>query len=94
MVKLVFDPRGRVPAPSIHPAPRIASLDGLRIGVLNNTKWNAAKLLRGIVAALGSDAAQATVHHYSKETYTRAALPSLLDQICSQNDVALVAIGD
>jgi hypothetical protein len=94
MAKLVFDPRGRVPAPSIHPAARVASLDGLRIGVLNNTKWNAAKLLRGIVAALGSDVTHATVHHYSKESYTRAAPPALLDHIRSQNDVALVAIGD
>lgn len=94
MAKLVFDPRGRVPAPSIHPAPRVASLEGLRIGVLNNTKWNAAKLLHGIIAALGSEAMRATVHHYRKETYTRAAPPSLLDLIGSQNDVALVAIGD
>lgn len=94
MSQLLFDPCGIVPAPSINAAPRAASLDGLRVGVLNNTKWNAAKLLRGIVDELARDARFAAVNHYRKETYTRAALPELLEEIRAQNDVVLVAIGD
>jgi hypothetical protein len=32
---------------------RAQALDGLRLGVLDNSKWNANKLLRGTSAALG-----------------------------------------
>jgi len=31
----VFDPRGRVDAERIMPAPRVAALDGLRLGILD-----------------------------------------------------------
>jgi len=94
MAQLVFDPRGSVPAPSLAAAPRAASLQDLRVGVLNNTKWNAAKLLRAIMERLGHEARFGAVNHYRKETYTRAALPELLDRIRDENDVVLVAIGD
>jgi len=50
--ELVFDPRGRVETARITPAPRVASLDGKRLGVLDNTKWNGNKLLRKTAARL------------------------------------------
>jgi len=43
----VFDPRGRVEAE------RVAALDGLRLGILDNTKWNANGLLRKTAPLLG-----------------------------------------
>ena len=45
--ELVFDPRGRVEAERVSQAPRVAALEGLRLGILDNTKWNANRLLRG-----------------------------------------------
>ena len=48
--RIVYDPRGTVTADPLPPAPRPAALDGLRLGVLDNTKWNASKLLRQVVA--------------------------------------------
>ncbi len=50
----VFDPRGRVDA-ARPPAPR-GALDGLRLGILDNTKWNAGRLLRKTAALLGERA--------------------------------------
>jgi hypothetical protein len=49
----VYDPRGQVDAERIAPAPRAATLDGLRLGILDNTKWNANRLLRKTADRLG-----------------------------------------
>ena len=46
---LVFDPRGVVDLAVAPLAPRQPKLEGLRLGVLDNSKWNANKLLRGAV---------------------------------------------
>lgn len=94
MTQYVYDPRGRVPAPAIRPAPRPAAIDTLRIAVLDNSKWNAARLLRAIVAELERAGPIGPVTHYRKATYTRAAEPALLDRIAADNDLALIAIGD
>jgi hypothetical protein len=50
---IVFDPRGLVEQGNTPIAPRKKSLDGLRLGILDNSKWNANKLLRGASSALG-----------------------------------------
>ena len=44
----VYDPRGVVEAAPLATAPRVKKLEGLRLGLLDNTKWNANKLLRGV----------------------------------------------
>ena len=44
----VYDPRGTVEATPAPTAPRVKRLEGLRLGILDNTKWNANKLLRGL----------------------------------------------
>ena len=43
----VYDPRGEVTAALMHCAPRASKLAGKRLAILDNTKWNANKLLRG-----------------------------------------------
>ena len=43
----IYDPRGQVSSESDPIAPRVKSLKGLRLGILDNSKWNANKLLRG-----------------------------------------------
>ena len=49
---LVFDPRGKVEASDTPVARRPVSLDGLRFAILDNSKWNANKILRGSAAEL------------------------------------------
>jgi hypothetical protein len=44
----LYDPRGVVEASPLTAAPRVKALKGLRLGLLDNTKWNANKLLRGV----------------------------------------------
>ena len=91
---LVFDPRGRVEAEIVVPAPRVAALDGARLGILDNTKWNANKLLRKTAARLAEHHQLATVNYYRKESFSKAAEPALIVRIATENDIILTAIGD
>ena len=90
----VFDPRGRVDTERVAPAPRVASLNGKRLGVLDNTKWNAGKLLRQTAARLGERHRFAAVNYYRKESFSKVADPALLAEISRDNDIVLTAIGD
>ena len=92
--EIVFDPRGRVDAALIAPAPRVAGLEGLRLGVLDNTKWNAGRLLRKTAALLGESHGFVAVNYYRKESFSKAADPALIAAIAADNDIVLTAIGD
>ena len=90
----VFDPRGRVEAAPVRPAARVGALEDLRLGVLDNTKWNAGKLLRKTAAKLGESHTFAAVNTYRKESFAKTADPALLAAIAADNDIVLTAIGD
>ena len=90
----VFDPRGVVEAERVEPARRAASLQGLRLGVLDNTKWNGNRLLRKTAARLDAEFGFAAVNYYRKESFSKAAEPALIEEIARDNDVVLTAIGD
>jgi hypothetical protein len=91
---LVFDPRGRVETRRSAPAQRVAGLAGLRLGILDNTKWNASRLLRKTAAQLGDRFAFAAVNYYRKESFAKVAEPALIAAIAADNDIVLTAIGD
>ncbi len=91
---VVFDPRGVVEAERLALAPRLRELNGLRLGVLDNTKWNAGRLLRKVTTRLGQQTALAAVNYYRKESFSKDAAPTLIEQIAAANDIVLTAIGD
>jgi hypothetical protein len=93
-VEAVFDPRGRVDAERVALAPRAAALQGLRLGILDNTKWNANRLLRKTAALLEAGHGIATVKYYKKESFSKVADPALVTEIAADNDIVLTAIGD
>jgi hypothetical protein len=91
----VYDPTGVVEVEQVPPAARPSSPEGLRLGVLSNTKWNAAKLLRATVAALAQRGVSfASVDFYDKEHFSSDASPEVIARIAAECDVALTAIGD
>jgi len=90
----VFDPRGRVDAERVALAPRAAALHGLRLGILDNTKWNANRLLRKTAALLEAEHGIAAVNYYKKESFSKVADPALVAAIAADNDIVLTAIGD
>ena len=90
----VYDPRGVVEAAPLAISPRVRKLEGLRLGLLDNTKWNANKLLRGVRERLAQKHAFGAVNYYRKESFAAAAVPELLAKIAAENDIVLTAIGD
>ena len=91
---LVFDPRGVVDVENVPLAPRPRTLKGLRLGVLDNTKWNGRKLLEETTALLDAEFGLAGVNYYKKENFSVAASDALIARIAAENDFALTAIGD
>ncbi len=92
--QIAFDPRGVVMAEPVKPAPRASDLNGLRLGILDNTKWNANRLLRKTAARLEGQFAFAAVNYYRKESFSKEADPALIEKIAAENDIVLTAIGD
>jgi hypothetical protein len=91
---LVFDPRGRVYSSDTPIAARPASLDGLRLAILDNSKWNANKILRSSTAALEQAIRFGAVNYYVKGSFSKDAAPELIEEIAVGNDLVLTAIGD
>ena len=92
--QVVYDPRGIVDAQAKPIAPRVAALDGLRLGVLDNTKWNANKLLRQVRDELSVAHKFKAVSYYRKESFSRFAAPELVAKIRAENDIVVTAIAD
>ena len=90
----VYDPRGVVAAAPLATAPRVKKLDGLRLALLDNTKWNANKLLRGVRDGLARKHVFGAVNYYRKDGFAAAAAPDLLGRIAAENDIVVTAIGD
>ena len=91
---IAFDPRGVVETTPLVLAARVGALDGLRLGVLDNTKWNANRLLRKTVATLNDEFSLAAVNYYRKESFSKDADLSLIAAIARDNDIVVTAIGD
>jgi hypothetical protein len=94
MSKIVYDPRGVVCAEEKPLAPRLGKLQGIRLGILDNTKWNANKLLRRLRDDLDGEYRFSEVNYYRKESFSKFAEPALLQEIAAGNDAVLTAIGD
>lgn len=91
---LVFDPRGVVESSNTPIAARPKSLDGLRLAILDNSKWNANKVLRTSTAALEKAIKFGKVNYYVKHSFSKDAAPELIEEIAANNDLVLTAIGD
>ncbi len=92
--EIVYDPRGVVKTERVMPAARVAGLDGMRLGVLDNAKWNGNRLLRKTAARLSGQFALAAVNYYRKESFSKVADEALIAAIAADNDIVLTAIGD
>ena len=90
----VYDPRGVVDSTPLPLARRPDALKGLSLGILDNTKWNARKLLQATADLLVSEHQLGKVTFYKKESFSKVAEAALIEQIARENDLALTAIGD
>lgn len=90
----VYDPRGIVEAQAMGLAPRIKKIDGLRLAILDNSKWNCNKMLRGVRDALQNNHKLAAVNYFTKDSFSSNAAPEMVAEIVANHDIALTAIGD
>ena len=91
---LVYDPRGIVKSTDVPIAARPKQLDGLRLGILDNSKWNANKILRASMTALEKTVKFSQVNYYVKQSFSKDAAPELIAEIAAHSDLVLTAIGD
>ena len=90
----VYDPRGALDRHSTPLAARPPALAGLRLGILDNSKWNANKLLRTSLAGLAGLHEFAATNYYVKHSFSKDAAPELIERIAAECDIVLTAIGD
>ena len=89
-----YDPRGVVVAEARKLSARMTNLHGLRLGVLDNAKMKAGKLLTYTTEILNQEFGFSQVNHYVKRGFSFTADPSMITQIAAANDVVITAIGD
>ena len=92
--QIVFDPRGERHVNPFQLASRLPLLKNCRLGVLDNSKWNASRLLRHVVKQLEHEISPIAIRHYTKPSFSRLAPGTLLDQIAEETDAVVTAIGD
>ncbi|WP_300610861.1 UGSC family (seleno)protein [Trebonia sp.] len=75
-------------------APRPASLRGLTVGLLGNTKPNAEVLLSEIASELKDRYDVGEFRSYTKDYFGTPVKPDLLAQIVAECDLVVTAVGD
>ncbi len=90
----ILDPAGASSTTSRQLAARPRALGGLVIGVLDNSKPNAAVLLETVAAALREQFGAARVRAWQKPGASTGAAPAVLDDIAGACRVALTASAD
>ena len=90
----LMDPRGESPKVGVQTAPRPESLEGRVLGLVDNTKINARKLLDQLADLLKTEGKPKEVVLFTKPDATRPAPKDLIQQIAEKCDVAVLAVGD
>ena len=75
-------------------APRLASLDGARVALLDNRKGNANVLLRRIGESLTREHGVSALHWEEKLIYSRPAVDEQIERLAAECDAVVTAIGD
>ena len=83
-----------VQASQTQTAQRRISDQGIRLGVLDNSKGNADHLLKVIVEGVRAQVAVAEVSYARKPYVSMAAPPEILDQLAREADVVISAMAD
>lgn len=90
----VFDPTDGPAAKTFTPAPRVASLAGKVVGVLDNGKPKSDVLLRAVQELLRSEAGVADFVVVRKASAYRPAPAADLDDLAQRVDAVVTGIGD
>lgn len=72
----------------------VATLDGVRVGVLENTKRNAAQILDALAEELGSRYELGGVVRRTKKQFAMPFSEEQLEELRSEVDVVVIGVGD
>ena len=90
----VYTPVGKVVKQEFDLAKRPKTLDGLVLGLLDNNKWNAQRLLRQLEADLRAKFELKDVIYLRKPYFSRPAFPDMIEQLSTGADVVVTALAD
>lgn len=92
---MVLDPTSRAPEHQYTLAPRkYTTLDGVRIGLLANSKMNSAELLDAIADLLKERYGLQSIGRYEKPSESLPVPDAMADEIAETSDIVITAIGD
>ena len=90
----LLDPTGEPTPTGFTAAPRLTTLDGLRVGLFTNGKVNADRLLRFTGDVFAREHGCRVVVDTGKSNASRIAGPQVLERIANDVDFLITAVGD
>ena len=91
----ILSPEGTSHAKQHRLAPRrFKSLDGVRIGLLGNSKLNADAVLLAVADLLKEQYAVESVFFRSKPSFSKPAADDQVQEIIDNSDIVLTGVGD
>ncbi|MGQ4807552.1 hypothetical protein NKDENANG_00906 [Candidatus Entotheonellaceae bacterium PAL068K] len=75
-------------------APRLPALAGTRVGLLDNSKHNADKLLDALVALLDAQYGFTNIVRHRKPSASKPVATEVIEAFCHTCDLVLVGVGD
>jgi hypothetical protein len=90
----ILDPTTEAAAQSIAYAPRPASLEGKRVGLIENTKFNSDRLLAKIGDILKAEYGAAETRMWRKHNSSVPAHQEIIEELKRTCDVMVAGIGD
>ncbi len=94
-LEAILSPEGTSHAEQHRLAPRrFASLDGVRLGLLGNSKLNADAVLLAIGDLLQERYAIESVTVRSKPTFSKPAPDEIVEELINSSDVIVTGVGD
>ena len=75
-------------------APRLPSLRGKRVGLLDNSKFKAGKMLDSVAAILNAQYGFTDIVRHRKPSASKPASPEAIDELASTCDLVIVGVGD
>ena len=90
----ILDPTAEAAPQSIAYAPRPASLEGKRVGLIENTKFNSDRLLAKIGDMLKAEYGAAETRMWRKHNSSVPAHAEIIEELKTSCDVMVAGIGD
>lgn len=89
-----LDPTGNAEVKTHELAPRLTSLEGTTLGIVDNAKTNADKFLMMVFEELRDNYGVKAVKMIRKKELSQPALPDQLQEVAAASDFAITGIGD